>query len=517
MLPCRIKYHRWFSALAVTSENSLPPDFRDVPPKDARYWVLLFTVTIVLILPIIAVRHPPLVDYPNHLARAFILRHYGDTPLFRENYKLHLAPIPNLALDFVIPLLLRRFSVIAAGRIFLVLTVILFAAGCHLLGKAVHQQPTWLALPCVFFVYSVEFLWGFMNFVFGLALFLICLALWLRWRARWTPARLALLTLLVTSTFFAHLMDYAFVALAISVMALWCWSHRETGFVRASLDVFPVIPPAFVFIAYIQGRGRLGSVEWDTLARKAAAAATVVLTYHWPVDTALLAGFLIIAIIGALVLLRSGRVQVFKPLFVSALVFLLLYLVMPYKLFTGSDVDNRFVPAGLLLLVLSLRIEIPRRAGRWLLLGWLALSVVRLGVIWDTWRQLDKRTTVMIDVINALPVGSRIYPALCMDCETKPERGLHHAILYATVYRDAFVPSLLALESQEVIQFRRPAIIQEPGTPGWTSRLSDYDFVWSYAIPANAQQDLERCCKLILRGNGFRIWEVPMENSNRGR
>ncbi|HEV2382362.1 MAG TPA: hypothetical protein VG206_21555 [Terriglobia bacterium] len=501
--------------MAVTSENS--PDFRDVPPKDARYWAVLFTVTIVLILPILAVRHPPLVDYPNHLARAFILRHYGDTPVFRQNYELHLAPIPNLALDFVIPLFLHRFSVIAAGRMFLVLTVILFAAGCHLLGKAAHQQPTWLALPCVFFVYSVEFLWGFMNFVFGLALFLICLALWLRWRAHWTPGRLGLLTLLVTSTYFAHLMDYAFTALAISVMALWYWSRRETGFVRASLDVFPVIPPAFVFIAYMQRRGRLGSVEWDTLARKAAAAATVVLTYHWPADAALLAGFLIIAIIAALVVLGSGRVQVFRPLFVSALVFLLLYLVMPYKLLTGSDVDNRFVPAGLLLLVLSLRIEMPRRAARWLLLAWLVLSVVRLGVIWDTWRQLDKRTTEMIEAFSALPVGSRIYPAPCMDCETKPERGLHHAILYATIYRDAFVPSLLALESQEVIQFRRPAIIQEPGTPGWTTRLSDYDFVWSYVIPASAQQDLERCCKLILQGNGFGIWEVPKESSNRGR
>ena len=123
----------------------------------------------------------------------------------------------------------------------------------------------------------------------------------------------------------------------------------------------------------------------------------------------------------------------------------------------------------------------------------------------------------MISSLNNFPVGSRVYPALCMDCENKRQRGLHHAILYATIYRDAFVPSLLALESQEVVHFRHPATLQDPGAPGWITRLSDYDFVWSYVIPANAQQDLQDCCKLVLQGNGFAVWEIPKDVQNRNR
>jgi hypothetical protein len=476
-----------------------------------HYWLSLLAIVIVLSLPILAVPHPPLVDYPNHLARAYILRHYHDIPVFQKNYELRLAPIPNLALDCVIPLLLRWFNVIAAGRIFLLLTVVLFAAGCHLLGEAIHQQPTWLALPCTFFVYSVDFLWGFMNFVFGLALFLICLALWLRWRARWTPARLALMTLLVLSTYFAHLMDYAFAVVAMAVMAVWRWSRDETGLSGVLLDFCPAIPPAFVFAAYMHLGGSVGSLEWDTLIRKAAAAATVVLAYTPVIDGILITGFLVIA---ALVFVRAKRVRVSKPVFVVALVFFLLYLLMPYKLFTGTDADNRFVPAAMLLLVLSLRMEMPRPVARWLLLGWLALSLIRLGAIWRTWRQLDRRVDAIIDDVSTLPIGARIYPAVCMECENNQEHGLHHAILYATIYRDAFVPSLLALDSQEVVHFRHPVTVHEPGLPGWTSDLRDYDFVWSYIIPENARQDLQRCCKLIRRDNEFEVWEIPKNNSN---
>jgi hypothetical protein len=189
---------------------------------------------------------------------------------------------------------------------------------------------------------------------------------------------------------------------------------------------------------------------------------------------------------------------------------------MPYRLFTGTDADNRFVPAALLLLVLSLRIEMPRRAARTLLLGWLALSSVRLAVIWNTWRQLDRQASAMIAALNTFPVGSRIYPALCMDCETKTERGLHHAVLYATIYRQAFVPSLLALESQEVIRFRRPAAVKDAGTSGWSEDLSGYDFVWSYVIPGSARRELESCCRLVLQGENFAVWKIGKATSNPG-
>jgi hypothetical protein len=221
-------------------------------------------------------------------------------------------------------------------------------------------------------------------------------------------------------------------------------------------------------------------------------------------------------IITVLVYMRSERVRVFNPLFATALIFLLLYLAMPYRLFTGTDADNRFVPAALLLLVLSLRIEMPRRAARRLLVAWLALSSVRLAVTWNIWRQLDRQASAMIAAFNAFPVGSRIYPALCMDCETKTERGLHHAILYATVYRQAFVPTLLALESQEVIRFRRPAVVKGAGTSGWIDDLGGYDFVWSYVIPESAEQDLERCCRLVLQGENFAVWKIGKDNSNPG-
>ena len=492
--------------MAVIWNNSLPPYTSFSKTEGRPYRAGLLAVALILSLPVLAVRHPPLVDYPNHLARAYILAHYHDTAVFRQNYELRLEPVPNVALDLVLPFLLHVLDVNIAGRGFLVITILLFVAGCHLLGKTVHGRPTWLALPCAFFVYCTEFLWGFMNFVFGLALFLICLALWLRWRASWTPLRLVLLSLLVTSTYFAHLMDYALTALAITVMTLWYWREKEIRVGAAVLDLLPVLPPAAIFAVYMQRGGSLGSLEWDTLTRKAAAIAAFVLTYHKLTDAALVAGFLAIIVV---VVCRSQRVRVFTPLLVCGLVSLLFYLFMPYRLFTGTDADNRFVPAAMLVVLLSISLDLPPRSARWIMISWLTLSMIRLGAIWSTWRGLDQRIAAMIDVLGAFPRGSRIYPAVCMECENRTEHSLHHVILYATIYRDAFVPSLLALESQEMIHFRHPANLVEPGKPGWIDQVKSYDYIWSYVIPSAAQQDLARCCELILQGNGFAIWKVP--------
>lgn len=479
------------------------------PAGSSRYWWALIGITAILCMPVFAVHYPPLVDYPNHLARAYILYHYHDTPAFQQIYRLHFVPIPNLAVDIIIPLLLRCCSVLTAGRIFLLMTIVLFVAGCHELGIAAHGKPTWLALPCAFVVYCSEFLWGFLSFTFALGLFLLCVACWLKWRPHWTTTRLLLLTLMVCCTYFAHLMPYAFTSIAIGVMTIWYVAKGETALRHAALDLIPLVPPLLVFALYMQHGGNVGSVRWDTLKGKIAGLLSLILAYDRRVDILLLAGFFVIV----LVVIRHGRsVRVFPPLFVAGLVFFILFLILPYGLLTGGGADTRFVPPAIVLFILSLKISPPPRTAAVLLASWLALSTIRIASIGYTWQAIDKRTSAAIALLNTLPEGARVYPAVCLVCENKFQRGLHHADLYAVVFRHAFVPSLLAIESQEILLLRQPKVYRAPGAEGWTRSVNDFDFVWEYIIPSNTEQDLERCCVMVGREGDFALRRVRKDD-----
>ncbi|TMJ62181.1 MAG: hypothetical protein E6G81_02750, partial [Alphaproteobacteria bacterium] len=71
--------------------------------------------------PLLWVRVPPLVDYPNHLARIWILVHGTEIPDLLANYQIHWRVLPDLAMDLVVSMLSPVLSVEDAGRVFVAL------------------------------------------------------------------------------------------------------------------------------------------------------------------------------------------------------------------------------------------------------------------------------------------------------------------------------------------------------------------------------------------------------------
>src|SRR5258708_5372883 len=56
---------------------------------------------LVLLAPLLLVDVPPLLDYPNHLARAVFLAFGASDPLMSQYYAAHWAIIPDLGTDLV--------------------------------------------------------------------------------------------------------------------------------------------------------------------------------------------------------------------------------------------------------------------------------------------------------------------------------------------------------------------------------------------------------------------------------
>ncbi|HKG14361.1 MAG TPA: hypothetical protein VKB12_13620 [Pyrinomonadaceae bacterium] len=489
----------------------------------ASYRLSLCLTGALLCAPVIFTTYAPLVDFPNHLARAHILHFYGQVPAYRAAYKPAPAPLPNLAVDLVVTQLLRFFGLLTAGGIFLVLTLLLFVAGCHRLGRAIHGSPTWLALPCCFIAYNSNFLYGFVNYSFGVGLFCVTLSYWLEWRRESSVRRLPLVALLVVCSYLAHLSAYSFLCAAFVVVAAWDYGADKESLAKTVLKLAPLVFPAALFVLFMRGGGSAGGLGWNTPAGKAVGLLSPVLTYNYALDACVLAA-LAAAALAAFVLARKrggGGLRVVWPTFGAGLAFLLLYFLSPKAALGGSAVDVRFIIPCVLLCVLSLKFSLRGRAGKFLMLAVLCVACVRLAAVWKTWAGLDRRIAAEVARFDVLPDGARVYPVVVMSREMrveKVERPFRHLAHYTTTSRHAFVPSLFTIDGQQPLGFReRPRFVEASFysseewrelSPRWLGYLDDYDYLWAYGLDDSLRALAGSRCTKVYEEDGFSLWRV---------
>ena len=77
----------------------------------------------IALIPFTLVRIPPLVDYPNHMARMQILADAGHSEYLKQYYEIHWDILPNLAMDVLVPPLSKLVGIQAAGKLFIGMTM----------------------------------------------------------------------------------------------------------------------------------------------------------------------------------------------------------------------------------------------------------------------------------------------------------------------------------------------------------------------------------------------------------
>ena len=482
---------------------------------------MLGFVIVILCLPILAITYHPLVDYPNHLARAHILHRYSEVAQYQLSYRRLVEPIPNVALDVTLLLLLRFVPLLTASKIFLVSLVLLFVAGCHQLGRAIHGRPTWLALPCSFFVYNSMFLYGFVNYVFGVALFCIGLAAWLRSKGRWTALRLLGVSALVLTGYLAHLSAYAFLGVTFVVVTAWSFFRDGESWHKAIVGLIPLLPPLLLFVLFMGGSGQTGEISWNTLSGKVVGLLALVLSYDYLLDAVLLGATGVLAL---MTLYCARRIEADWPLFAAGILFMVFFLASPVVLFTSSAADVRFVPPAILLLVLSLKLDVRGAVGKWLLAGFLLIASIRIASIAATWASLDTRIAAEVQRLNTLPEGASVYPISEPSTRTYPffaptgerqrskaERSFGHIIHYATTNRHAYVPTLFAIQGQQPLVFRKKPTfsdLRQDAPERALQDMSGYDYVWIYGASEQPEQLLAEKAVLVRRTDGFTLWRL---------
>ena len=419
------------------------------------FWILL----IVSLSPLLFVAIPAMVDYPNHLARMYILASAG-TPAANPFYQTAWAFYPNLAMDLVIPQMARIIGVENATRLFLLLSEVLLVSGALTLEWAVKGRIQLSAAAALMFLYALPFTWGFLNFEFGLGVALWGIAFGVLAFEQSGGRRLAVNTIFVGVLFASHFFALGVYGLTLGILELWRAWEKKAPYGETSSRLLILAAPAAILLAAMKlTGGAVGGGENDWHFQFKALWPYIIMngysTVVSAVTTVLLIGFLYVA--G-----KRGLLKIERPGICLAAGFFALYLAIPSQLLGTAFVDLRMIVAAALILPAYCTLSLPER--RWKLAALacvIAVILPNLAVVYRVWLSYRVDYADMIQSFDKLKKGSRVLvggsrvgddPPLD-DLTTYP---ISHGPTLAVHYADAFVTDLFTSAGKQPIR-PRPA------------------------------------------------------------
>lgn len=440
------------------------------------FWAGFAVLLVAAALPVLIVTLPPVFDYPNHLARIYVLIHQPESGVLQRFYEIRWRPLPNLAMDLVVPVLARVMPLAWAGKVFLVASFVLLAGGAALLHRAATGRWSPWPLFAFLFLYSRVFLWGFLNYLFGVGLAYVALAAWIALRGKNPLFRLGLSAVFALALFFAHLMACAVYGVLVAGYELGqIWYERpqrwHAAARRLALAGLPFLPPLAILL--LAGElGGAGAVSYGRPVRKLDLLFSVFDNYDRAFD---IGCFAILVALAAFAYAR--RYLVLAPPLRGPLALLTLaYLLAPTQIITASAVDHRLPLAiAVLLAAATTTPSLRPQAARVIVLAGLVLFLARMTVIGATWQHSEAVYGRLAAILRQIPEGARLavaYPPEAIASEAIPKT---HVPTLAIIERDAFVPTLFAYPSQQPVLFRpeyRELAARAPPDTLWQALLA---------------------------------------------
>ncbi len=148
----------------------------------SRPWFAM-AVCVLVTVPFLTVRIPPLTDVPGHMGSAAVAAYAGDPALTRLlSLRWHI--VPNLGTDILVVLLQKFLGITRAYWIVSAIIPPLLAAGIFMVARQLNPGGAAMIPWALIFIYSYPFNYGFLNYMLGVALSLIGFASWISLDAR---------------------------------------------------------------------------------------------------------------------------------------------------------------------------------------------------------------------------------------------------------------------------------------------------------------------------------------------
>lgn len=444
-----------------------------------------------LLLPSLLATVPPLVDYPNHLARLWLLAGGAAEPGLLGYYRVGWDTWTNVGMDLVGSAMAHVLPFEQAGRILVAAGCLFAPLGGVLLWRQAHGGWHWWQLSFPLLAWNMGLVFGFLNFTLGIGLALLFVAAEPA-LARLHPAlraavRLAFgCVLLLTHIFSLPLYAALLGGLALGPgFAGMLRPDRRLPLLRELAGIGGVVAAPLVLLLLAPSRpgaqagASAGSLAWEFLRGFAAVLHDPlgklqelfagVLAYDARVDV--LTALVLLAPVAVALLVR--RVAVHAGLLVAGLGLAGLFFVFPHSLAGTAYIDLRFALMAPFALAAALRPELPYAAARYAAAALLLATFVRTGTVAWTWSQRQADVDAMARALEPVPRGAAVLPLqhrLARVAEGRAGRYLlngmpvfSHLPALAVPWAGAFVPTLFAARGKQPLQVLPPwSALSEP-------------------------------------------------------
>jgi hypothetical protein len=408
-------------------------------------------------LPVLLTPIPAMVDYPNHLARMYILSENG-TPDANPYYEVAWALYPNLAMDLLIPPMARLIGVETATRLFLLLSQFLIVGGALLLERVVKGRVHLAGFAALMVLYCLPFSWGFVNFEFGLGAALWCIAVYLMLVERAWPLRFLVNAVFVAALFTAHFFALGVYGATLGLYELWRACDRKISYHAAVWRLVMLAVPVVALFGLMQWtNGSIGSdgTTWS-FEFKPVWPFRIMNGYSMTVSAATALTLMVSLFLAA----RRGVLKLEPAGIWLAIGFAALYLAIPSSLLGTSFADLRVIPAAALIVPAFSSLSLSGR--RWtmaVLAAVTGITLANLAVVGVVWLSYRADYAAIIASFHKIDRGSRVLVGGSGEGDDPPFKDLtQYPMFYAPTlavhYANAFVPNLFTAVGKQPVQAR---------------------------------------------------------------
>ena len=441
--------------------------------------ILLLLIAVALLAPIWSVERPPLLDYPNHLARNYTLANLRNPALELDRYyRADWGPYPYLGMDISLQILQRFLPVYLAGKVFLSFTVLAFPAACWWFLRRANPGNDWMVCWVLLIVYNVLFLEGFVVYEMSLAMAFFSLGCWLIYLTRPVWWKWPLMSALFTAVYFTHLVGFIVAGV---VVASYVFLSRNWKQVVLSGAMF--LPGVLCYVLSGIGQHNGHDITVRTIYEKVGdGLSTLFHHYSNPMET------LTVLVIIACVIFAAVRNREFHwtwPWSGVALTLLALYAALPLQIGQTFDVDIRVMMPMYVVALAAAKI-----GRRQVLIAAIALALFfsKQAAITAHFRYVQPDLAGWAKSFDYIPAHSRVLPIVLMAETDDPiHRPYAHFWAYSVIDKQTFSPYLFDLKGQTPMR-----ITHEVYSPDgfwdldydeiirWSEIQRQYDYIWAY-------------------------------------
>jgi hypothetical protein len=457
----------------------------------SRVWLAIYAALMTLLLaPFTLVTHPPLQDYPNHLARIFIQLHQDD-PVLGAFYRFDWRLVPNLGMELALPLLTSWWSLATAGKLLVAGCLIAMTSAALALHWQLYRRLSVAPLLSLLFVYTLPMQKGFVSFLMASALALWAFVVW-RALGRSHPAvRFAATAIMAIALWPVHLYGTGLFAVLVGSTAAseaWRAGGRIRGAVAAlAREGLPFVPAAILLFLGPSGGAETNPANMTFRAPQLKPVLLHRLFDHYSLtfDVVLAIGLLWLI----LTTVRRGGSICHPEMKAPVYALLAVYVALPAGFVNTANADIRVLMP--LAMVAAGAMRDPFRGRRAQLRAAAAIILLvcaKTAIVGAVWRDSERVYRDFREIVADVPPGARLAALVIggsRDDAIFPTSVLHLAGL-AVVERKAFVPTLFADPFQHALSYSpeyapvREGLADSFSTPDnvpWRKIDEEYDYL----------------------------------------